>query len=144
MTPDLLDRSQLPLYLAGGDSVVQCWQFGQTIQGQGLHDHLRNQYRLPAAGDRVASLRISPCGEQFSSIDTNGFLCLWRFGGADMTMPFCKLDCQVRRGADLTYVGTSALLASVGLANANSSSLSLWDVLLPPSQAQVASCHFIF
>lgn len=63
----LCAHTKLPLYLAGGDSVVQCWQFGQAFQGQGLHDHLRAQYKLPAGG-RVANIRISPlCSEQFGS-----------------------------------------------------------------------------
>ena len=140
--------AQLPLYLAGGDSVVQCWQFGQTIQGRGLHDHLRSQYKLPS-GERVASLRISPCGEQFASIDASGFLSLWRFGGfqsnTDMPLPFTRLQCHTRRGADLCFVGSSALLASVGQSTSNAStsapSLSLWDVLLPPARAQVTSCQ---
>jgi hypothetical protein len=97
----LCAHPKLPLYLAGGDSVVQCWQFGQTIQGQGLRDHLRAQYKL-LAGGRVASMRISPCGEQFASIDTSGFLSLWRFGsfqsGSDTTLPFSRLACHSRRG----------------------------------------------
>ncbi|KAL3894995.1 MAG: hypothetical protein SGPRY_013645 [Prymnesium sp.] len=152
--PDVLDVQsvdslwQLPLYLAGGDSVVQCWQFGQTIQGRGLQDHLRTQYKLPS-GDRVASMRVSPCGEQFASIDANGFLCLWRFAGfqsgLDMPLPFTRLHCHSRRGADLCYIGSSVLLASVGHTSGASSSgtpsLGLWDVLLPPARAQVASCN---
>ena len=50
MKKTLLPFAKLPLYLAGGESVVQCWQFGQTIQGRGLHDHLRSQYKLPSGG----------------------------------------------------------------------------------------------
>ena len=65
----LCAHTKLPLYLAGGDSIVQCWQFGQSYQGQGLNDHLRAQYKLPAGG-RIANIRISPlCSEQFGSID---------------------------------------------------------------------------
>jgi WD40 repeat protein len=133
---------QLPLYLAGGDSVVQCWQFGQTIQGQGLHDHLRAQYKLPAGG-QVANIRISPECEQFCSIDQAGYLCLWRFqSGADMPLPFSRLQCHTRRGADLCFVNSSVVLATVGLSHGgdSGSSLCLWDVLLPPAQAQVARC----
>ena len=44
----LCSHPKLPLYLAGGDGVVQCWQFGHSIQGRGLQDHLRAQYRLPS------------------------------------------------------------------------------------------------
>jgi len=144
----LCSHPKLPLYLTGGDSVVQCWQFGQTVQGRGLHDHLRSQYKLPA-GDRVTSLRISPCGEQFASMDANGCMCLWRFSAVqrsdDMPLPFTRMPCHSRRGADLCFVGSSVLLASVGQStsndNGNSSNLSLWDVLLPPAQAQIASCQ---
>jgi len=139
----LCSHPKLPLYLAGGDSVVQCWQFGQTIQGRGLHDHLRSQYKLPS-NDRVTSLRISPCCEQFACIDATGHLCLWRFGGFPSGIdspPFCRLQCHARRGSDLCFVGSSALLATVGQSSQNSASLGLWDILLPPSQAQVASCN---
>lgn len=38
----LCAHPRLPLYLAGGDGVVQCWQFGQTIQGRGFEHHLRS------------------------------------------------------------------------------------------------------
>ena len=44
----LCSHPKLPLYLAGGDGIVQCWQFGHSIQGRGLQDHLRAQYRLPS------------------------------------------------------------------------------------------------
>ena len=137
----LCAHPKLPLYLAGGDSVVQCWQFGQTIQGQGLHDHLRAQYKL-ASGGRVASIRISPDCEQFSSLDQGGSLCLWRFhSGSDMPLPFTRLQCHSRRGADLCFVNSSVVLATVGLSHANGGggNLCLWDVLLPPAQALVAS-----
>ena len=61
----LCAHPKLPLYLAGGDSVVQCWQFGQSIQGQGLNDHLRAQYKLPAGGHVLlpyfgVSVRVAP------------------------------------------------------------------------------------
>lgn len=132
---------QLPLYLAGGDSVVQCWQFGHSIQGRGLQDHLRAQYRLPSGG-RAANLRFSPCGEQFGCIEERGSLCLWRFqSGTDVPLPFSRLQCHGRRGSDLCFVGNSVVVASVGLsAGPAAPSLCLWDVLLPPSQALVASC----
>jgi hypothetical protein len=44
----LCSHPNLPLYLAGGDGIVQCWQFGHSSQGRGLQDHLRAQYRLPS------------------------------------------------------------------------------------------------
>lgn len=139
----LCAHTKLPLFLAGGDSVVQCWQFGQAYQGQGLNDHLRAQYKLPAGG-RVANIRISPlCSEQFGSIDDQGFVSLWRFqSGGEMPLPFNRLQCHTRRGGDLCFVDSSVILASVGLSQggAGANSLCLWDVLLPPSQALVASC----
>ena len=58
--------------------MIQCWQFGQALQGQGLHDSLRAQYKLPTGG-RVANLRISPDCEWFSALDEAGALCIWRF-----------------------------------------------------------------
>ena len=48
----LCSHPKLPLYLAGGDGIVQCWQFGHSIQGRGLQDHLRAQYRLPSGRPR--------------------------------------------------------------------------------------------
>jgi len=138
----LCAHPQLPLYLAGGDSVVQCWQFGQSIQGQGLHDHMRAQYKLPAGG-HVANMRIcSICSEQFGSIDDDGFLSLWRFqSGADMPLPFSRLQCHTKRGSDLCFVDSSVVLATSGLSHGSvGTSLCLWDVLLPPAQALVASC----
>lgn len=137
----LCAHPKLPLYLAGGDSVVQCWQFGQTIQGQGLHDHLRAQYKL-ASGGSVASIRISPDCEQFSALDQGGSLCLWRFhSGSDMPLPFTRLQCHTRRGADLCFIDSSVVLATAGLSHPSGSggNLCLWDVLLPPAQALVAS-----
>jgi len=112
----LCAHTKLPLYLAGGDSVVQCWQFGQAYQGQALHDHLRAQYKLPAGG-RVVNMRISPvCSEQFGSIDDDGFVSLWRFqSGGEMPLPFNRLQCHMKRGGDLCFVESSVLLASVGL-----------------------------
>ena len=107
-------RVQLPLYLAGGDSVVQCWQFGQTIQGQGLHDCLRATYKLTSGG-RVSSIRISPDCEQFSSLEQGGALCLWRFhSGSEMQLPFSRLQCHSKRGADLCFVDNSVVLATAG------------------------------
>ena len=138
----LCAHPKLPLYLAGGDSVVQCWQFGQTIQGQGLHDTLRAQYKLPTGG-KVANLRISPECEWFSSIDQGGYLCLWRFqSGSDMPLPFSRLLCHNKRGSDLCFVRSSVVLATVGASQGNDAggSISLWDVLLPPAQARVATC----
>uniref|UniRef100_A0A7S4FD67 WD domain, G-beta repeat-containing protein n=1 Tax=Chrysotila carterae TaxID=13221 RepID=A0A7S4FD67_CHRCT len=137
----LCAHPKLPLYLAGGDSVVQCWQFGQTIQGRGLQDHVRAQYRLPSGGS-VSSLRFSPCGEQFGSVDLGGSLCLWRFqNGADMPLPFSRLQCHSKRASDLCFVGSSIVLATVGASGSGAvRSLGLWDVLLPPSQALVAAC----
>ena len=71
----LCAHTRLPLFLAGGDSIVQCWQFGQAYQGHGLHDHLRAQYKLPAGG-RVVNIHISPlCSEQFGSTCCRLFHC---------------------------------------------------------------------
>jgi len=138
----LCSHPKLPLYLAGGDSVVQCWQFGQTIQGRGLQDHMRAQYKLPSGGS-VSSLCFSPCGEQFGSVDLGGSLCLWRFqSGVDMPLPFSRLRCHARKASGLCFVGSSVVLATVGSAGSGSGeSLCLWDVLLPPAQARVASCN---
>ena len=63
----LCAHPKLPLYLAGGDSVVQCWQFGQTIQGQGLNDHLRAQYKLSSGGKVAAGLAIHDVMRSLSS-----------------------------------------------------------------------------
>ena len=137
----LCAHPKLPLYLAGGDSVVQCWQFGQSIQGQGLNDHLRAQYKLPAGG-HVANIQISPDCEWFSSLDQAGYLSLWRFqSGSDMPLPFSRLQCHSKRGADLCFVDSSVVLATVGLSHGADAapSLCLWDVLLPPDKALVAS-----
>ena len=138
----LCAHPKLPLYLAGGDAVVQCWQFGQSIQGQGLHDHLRAQYKLPAGG-HVANIQISPDCEWFSSLDQAGFLSLWRFqSGSDMPLPFSRLQCHSKRGADLCFVDSSVVLATVGQSGGaeDANSLCLWDVLLPPDKALVSSC----
>ena len=95
----------------------------------------------------MASLRISPDCEQFSSLDQGGALCIWRFhSGSDMPLPFTRLQCHTKRGADLCFVDSSVLLATAGLSQASNGagsggSLCLWDVLLPPSQALVASSN---
>ena len=121
--------------------MVQCRQFGHAIQGRGLQDHLRAQYRLPSTG-RAANLKFSPCGEQFGCIEAGGSLCLWRFqSGADVPLPFSRLQCHGRKGADLCFVGSSVVLATVGASAGQASpSLCVWDVLLPPSQALITSC----
>lgn len=121
--------------------MVQCWQFGHSIQGRGLQDHLRAQYRLPSGG-WAANLKFSPCGEQFGCIEAGGSLCLWRFqSGADVPLPFSRLQCHGRKGADLCFVGSSVVLATVGASAGQASpSLCVWDVLLPPSQALITSC----
>lgn len=121
--------------------MVQCWQFGHSIQGRGLQDHLRAQYRLPSGG-HAANLKFSPCGEQFGCIEAGGSLCLWRFqSGADVPLPFSRLQCHGRKGADLCFVGSSVVLATVGASTGQMSpSLCVWDVLLPPSQALITSC----
>ena len=63
-----------------------------------------------------------------------------------MPLPFTKLACHTKRGADLTFVNSSVVLATCGLttfaAKDNSSqggNLCLWDVLLPPDKALVAA-----
>lgn len=135
----LCAHPKLPLYLAGGESIVQCWQFDQ---GQGLNDHLRAQYKLPAGGN-VANIRISPlCSEQFATIDEEGFVSLWRFqSGGEMPLPYNRMQCHMKRGSDICFVDSSVILASVGLSpGVGGNSLCLWDVLLPPSQALVACC----
>ena len=136
----LCSHPKLPLYLAGGDGVVQCWQFGQTVQGQGLHDHMRAQYEL-GGGNTAANLCFSPCGEQFASLDLGGRLALWNFhSGLERALPLWQHQCHPRRGADLTFVDSSVLLASVGSPSSRGGALCVWDVLLPPAQAMVASC----
>jgi WD40 repeat protein len=134
----LCAHPKLSLYLAGGESVVQCWSFGPCDQ----NDQLRAQYKLPAGG-RVANIRISPlCSEQFASIDDEGFVSLWRFqSGGEMPLPYNRLQSHMKRGCDICYVDSSVILASVGLSSGSGgNSLCLWDILLPPSQALVASC----
>ena len=58
-----------------------------------------------------------------------------------MPLPFSRLQCHTRRGSDLCFVNSSVVLATAGLSHgAAGSSICLWDALLPPSQALVASC----
>ena len=96
----------------------------------------------PSATRRAAELKFSPCGEQFGCIEEGGSLCLWRFqSGTDVPLPFSRLQCHGKRGADLCFVGTSVVVATVGLSvGLTAPSLCLWDVLLPPSQALITSC----
>ena len=103
----LCSHPRLPLYLAGSDGVVQCWQFGQSVQGLGLHDHLRAQYALPvgtASGHHATSVRFSPCGELFGCIDTTGRVGLWRLGGArpdslERAPPYAQMRDRSVRGS---------------------------------------------
>lgn len=139
---------QLPLYLAGGDGIIQCWQFGQTLQGLGLHDHLRARYALPptpGAAAAAASVRVSPCSEQLACIDDRGRLGLWRMqggradAGGTASLPFASFQCHARAGTDVCYVDSSVVLATTG-AGGKAPSVCLWDALLPPAQARVAAC----
>lgn len=58
-----------------------------------------------------------------------------------MPLPFNRLQCHTKRGGDLCFVDSSVIVASVGLSNgSDASSLCLWDALLPPASALVASC----
>ena len=69
----------------------------------------------PSASRRAAELKFSPCGEQFGCIEAGGSLCLWRFqSGTDVPLPFSRLQCHGKRGADLCFVGTSVVVATVG------------------------------
>lgn len=87
----------------------------------------------------MANIRISPDCEQFGCLDQAGYLCLWRFqSGSDMPLPFSRLQCHTKRGADLCFVDSTVVLATVGVGGGGS--LCLWDALLPAAQAQVASC----
>ena len=62
-------------------------------------------------------------------------------------LPFTKLQCHTKRGADLCFVSSSVLLATVGLSYSGGGhggaggggNLCVWDALLPPAQAMVAS-----
>jgi hypothetical protein len=96
----------------------------------------------PSATRRAAELKFSPCGEQFGCIEAAGSLCLWRFqSGTDVPLPFSRLQCHGKRGADLCFVGTSVVVATVGQSvGLTAPSLCLWDMLLPPSQALITSC----
>jgi len=152
VTRCLYSHPKLPLYLAGGDGIVQCWQFGQTLQGLGLHDHLRARYALakPFTGSSstacASNVRISPCSEQFACIDDKGRLGLWRLQGGraddnSAVSPFTSLQCYAGSGSDVCYVDSSVVLATAGHGgSAKANSICLWDVLLPPTQAQVAGC----
>lgn len=58
-----------------------------------------------------------------------------------MPLPFSRLQCHTKRGSDLCFVDSSVVLATSGLSHGSvGTSLCLWDVLLPPAQALVASC----
>jgi len=104
--------------------------------------HPQTADMAPSATRRAAELKFSPCGEQFGCIEAGGLLCLWRFqSGTDVPLPFSRLQCHGKRGADLCFVGTSVVVATVGLSvGLTAPSLCLWDVLLPPSQALITSC----
>ena len=94
------------------------------------------------SGGSVSNVQFGPCGEQFGSVDLSGALCLWRFqGGTDLPLPFSYLQCHAGRASDLCFLGSSVVLATAGSAPSSSQrSLCVWDMLLPPSRALVASC----
>ena len=104
--------------------------------------HPQTADMAPSATRRAAELKFSPCGEQFGCIEAAGSLCLWRFqSGTDVPLPFSRLQCHGKRGADLCFVGTSVVVATVGQSvGLTAPSLCLWDMLLPPSQALITSC----
>ncbi|KAI9015819.1 WD40-repeat-containing domain protein [Phycomyces nitens] len=75
--------------------------------------------------------------------DTSGWLSLWKFDSHTQSdTPYYTMSCHSKATRDFAFLGSSSLLATVGTSLAMSrrkDHICLWDTLLPPSKAQVAS-----
>ena len=119
---------------------MQCWQLDRPYRA----GPSRYPPRSASTGGKVANLRISPDCEWFSASTRPAPSASGAFKRIRHAAAVCAAAVPARRGADLCFVETSlpprwgASASAGGSGGGAASNLCLWDVLLPPAQAQVA------
>lgn len=126
----------LPYYLSGAvDGIVRLWEFG--------HPKELTILRPTANLARINHLEFSSQGNKFAACDADGVVSFWQLATASgNAAPYISLNCHNKTCSAFTFVGSSSLIATAGL-NSESRNVALWDTLLPPRKALVASfvCH---
>ncbi|KAL0097480.1 RAVE protein 1 C terminal-domain-containing protein [Phycomyces blakesleeanus] len=129
---------QFPFYITGcqssnGSPSAILWPFGQERE-------IANYYGSQGAATRI---HFDQFGQKFGMGDTSGWLSLWKFDSHTQSdTPYYTMSCHSKATRDFAFLGSSSLLATVGTSVAMSrrkDHVCLWDTLLPPSKAQVAS-----
>ncbi|KAI7855058.1 WD40-repeat-containing domain protein [Circinella umbellata] len=111
--------------------------YGNLVKNKKLLVIMVVMVKLPVHFDQV--------GQRFGAGDTTGGLLLWRFDSyAHSSKPYYTLpSCHSKATRDFTYLNSSSLVASAGTSVAMSRNkrdhVYLWDTLLPPSKAMIAS-----
>ena len=95
-------------------------------------------------GKAITRIRFGNLGKQIGACNYGkGDLALWQFSAQDFhPEPYAMFKCHNRGTKDFTFLNSTSSVASVG-ASTKQENLCLWDVLLPPSKALIASptCH---
>eukprot|EP00898_Chlorokybus_atmophyticus_P002470 jgi/Chlat1/3223/Chrsp22S03421 len=126
-----------PLYLSGSvEGDVHLWQFGQH-SAVALYSPAGTSLSPPAA---VCGLDFSASGHRFALVRGDGAIALWRLEHGRIAD---TRHCFQQQGNAVSMLGSSeSVLVAAGL-SANDENLCVWDTMMPPRSAIVASfkCH---
>lgn len=132
MTVALAAHPSMPFYLATNVAgAVQLFQYG--------FPEVLTLYRASPA-PRATAVRFGPSGSRFGAVDEAGTLSLWQFdSNVASHVPFAVLPCHSKRASDLCFLETGNIVATAGLSKGSSANVCIWDTLMAPAKACVAT-----
>lgn len=121
----------LPYYLSassasgsGSDTTALLWEYEQPGAVA--------EFQLGSSIGSLGAVCFNGNGDAFAGATSAGEICLWRLHShAEALLPFARLQCHDFAVQDVAFVNAGTCFASA------STTVGIWDSLLPPSQSLV-------